>query len=214
MKIALNAILFLPGRIGGLEIYFRNLLTFLQRLDRDNRYALLCDRHYAGEFSPLSENFRIQHCNYSKPSPGWFFRGVIRNLCNIDILKPVMEQVEADLIHHPFSILSPLHGRIPTVLTFHDMQHEFFPEYFSAYEMRVRKEFYRASAERATRIMAISRYSRDCLVNRYGISPEKIDVVYLGYNAASYRVLDDAAELDRIRLKYRLDRPFLYYPAA
>ncbi len=47
------------------------------------------------------------------------------------------------------------------------MQHEFFPEYFSPLEMKGRKEFYRPSAEQATRIIAISEHAKANLVERY-----------------------------------------------
>ncbi len=45
------------------------------------------------------------------------------------------------------------------------------------------------------------------------ISPEKIDVVYIGCDS-QYRVLDDDDGLGKIRSKYGLHRPFMYYPAA
>jgi glycosyltransferase involved in cell wall biosynthesis len=93
------------------------------------------------------------------------------------------------------------------------MQHEFYPEYFSAFEMKTRRELYRPSPGLATRVIAISEHAKSCLVDRYGIQPGKIDVIYNGFNP-SYRILDNPDGLQQIRLKYDLDRPFMYYPAA
>jgi glycosyltransferase involved in cell wall biosynthesis len=213
MKIALNATAFLPGKMGGIETYFRNLLFSLQEVDKENVYSVLCDSHYIKELAITNPNFKEVPCNFTQPSLGWFLRGVIRNTTKIDILRPIMNRFEADVMHHPFSFLNPLNLTIPSVLTFQDMQHEFFPEYFSPYEMKVRNEFYRPSAEQATRIIAISKHVKSCLVEKYGTNPEKIDVIYIGYNPA-YRILDDPAGLEEVRMKYGLRKPFMYYPAA
>jgi glycosyltransferase involved in cell wall biosynthesis len=213
MRIGFNLIAYLPGAMGGMETYCRNLLGALQEVDLNNRYAVLCDSHYTDEIQTKNPHFQIISCNYSRPSFKWFLRGLIRNTINIDILTPFMNRLEVDVIHHPFSFLNPLHAKIPSVLTFHDMQHEFYPEYFSPYEMKIRKELYRPSPRLATRIIAISKHAKASLVDRYRIRPEKVDVIYNGFNP-SYRILDDPDGLEKIRLKYNLDRPFMYYPAA
>lgn len=213
LRIGLNLVAFLPGAMGGMETYLRNLLHAIQGVDAGNQYRLLCDSHYTGEFPDLPSNVRTVECNYTKPSLRWFLRGVLRNTTNIDMLRPFMNRLELDVIHHPFSLLNPLRTTIPSVLTFHDMQHEFFPEFFSRFEMKTRGEFYRASAEEATRIIAISQHAKQCLVERYRIDPGKIEVIHNGCSP-KYRVLQDQDDLDRIRSQYELHRPFLYYPAA
>jgi len=199
--------------MGGVETYLRNLLRSLQEVDHINQYSLICDSHYAYELPLANPNFKVLLSNYTKPSFMWFVRGIIRNTVKIDILRPVMNRLKVDVIHHPFSFLNPLSLTIPSVLTFHDMQHEFFPEYFSAYELKVLKEFYRPSAEQATRIIAISEYVKSSLVEKYEIIPDKIDVIYNGYNS-QYRIIEDRDGLEKIRSKYALHRPFIYYPAA
>ncbi len=213
MNIGINLVGFIPGAIGGVETYIRNLINCLQKIDHYNDYVLLCDDHYAKEFELFNRSFRMQSINYTQPSLMWLLRGVLRNAVNIDILRPVYNRLELDVIHHPFSILNPMETRIPAVLTFLDMQHEYFPQFFSPREMKMRKEFYRPSAEQATRIIAISSHVKSSLVERYGISSEKIDVVYLGCDDR-YKKYDDEDMLHTIRLKYGLDRPFMYYPAA
>jgi glycosyltransferase involved in cell wall biosynthesis len=213
MRIGFNLIAFLPGSMGGMETYCRNLIAALQEVDFDNRYTVLCDSHYKDEIQTRNPLFQVMECNYSKPSFRWFLRGVIRNTFNIDILTPFMNRLEVDVIHHPFSFLNPLHTKIPSVLTFHDMQHEFYPQYFSAFEMKTRNELYRPSPGLATRVIAISEHAKSCLVEKYRINPEKIDVIYNGFSP-SYRVLDDSDGLEKIRVKYSLNRPFMFYPAA
>ncbi|MDW7710829.1 MAG: glycosyltransferase family 1 protein [Deferrisomatales bacterium] len=213
MRIGLNLVRFVPGDMGGMETYFRNLLGHLQQLDQANDYWLLCDERYAGSFELQNSSFRLKPWNYTRPSWRWFARGVLRNALGVDILRPAFNRLELDLVHHPFSFLNPTGTRIPSVLTFHDAQHEFFPEFFSPFDLRQRRQFYRRSAEEATRIIAISAHVKADLVERYGISPDKIDVVHNGCSPA-YRIIADAAALETLRRRCGLDRPFLYYPAA
>lgn len=213
MKIALNTIAFIPGKLGGVETYFRRLLDSLQEVDPGNEYSLLVDSHYADEFPLSNPRFKGVKCNFTEPSFLWFLRGVVRNTVKLDILKPVLNRLPVDVIHHPFSILNPPGLKTPSVLTFHDMQHEFFPEFFSGAELRTRREFTRKSARDATRIIAISEHVKSSLVDKYQIPPDKIDVVYFGYGP-EYRAIDRHDELEQVKAKHGLERPFIYYPAA
>jgi glycosyltransferase involved in cell wall biosynthesis len=199
--------------MGGMETYFRNLLDSLQRHDRKNEYLLLCDRRFEGEFQLFNPAFHREYINFAKPSPAWFLRGVIRSTLNLDILASRMNGVKADVIHHPFTVLTPPGIKIPSVLTFWDMQHEFFPEFFSHHELAKRRRLYRASAENATRIIVSAAFTKECLVNRYQIDAIKIEVVYTGYGS-EYRPGNDADALAAIRSTYGLDKPFIFYPAA
>jgi len=213
MNIGLNAISFVPGRIGGMETYFRNLLYYLQRMDSENRYTLLCDRRYAGEFFLESDRIGVRYVNYARPSYKWFIRGMLRNTMGVDILGREVRGLGVDFIHHPFTVLTPLNTGIPSVLTFWDMQHEFFPEFFDRLEIQRRRRSYQSSALEAERIIVSAGFTRDCLVERYGVAAGKIEVIHTGYGP-QYRVLDDREELECFRRKYDLSRPFLYYPAA
>ncbi|HXY53893.1 MAG TPA: glycosyltransferase family 1 protein [Nitrospirota bacterium] len=213
MNIGLNLVGFIPGTMGGIETYLRNLVHSLQKIDQENSYVLLCDDHYAKEIQIFNDSFTFRSVNYTQPSILWLVRGILRKMTKIDVLRPVFNRLKLDIIHHPFTILNPMRTKIPSVLTFVDMQHEFFPQFFSPAEMKMRKEFYRPSAEQATRIIAISGHVKSSLAERYGISPDKIDVVYLGYDER-YRVYNNEDVLQTTRSKYELNRPFLYYPGA
>lgn len=196
-----------------METYLRNLLQVLQRIDSDDSYTVFCDKRYAAELAIDNERFCIRHLNYARPSFNWWVRGVGRTFFKADILKWSMKGLGVDFIHHPFTVVTPLGTGIPAVLTFWDMQHEFFPEFFDQLELLRRKRNYRASAEEAVQIIVSAGFTKDCLVERYGISSEKIQVIHTGY-APRYRVIDDQDRLQQIRHKYGLERPFLYYPAA
>jgi len=213
MRIGLNIIGLALGAWGGVETYFRNLLHYLQKVDSGNEYTLLIDDRNVTDFPLYNPSFSCQIYHFARPSFPWFVRAALRQALHIDILKPFLNRPPLDVIHHPFNILSPPGLSTPSVLTFHDMQQEYYPAFFSAREQRRRRRTYRSSAEAATRIISISEYTKRCLIDRYNISPDKIDVIYEGCGP-EYRIIGDRQALDLVRQKYGLSQPFLYYPAA
>ncbi|MDD2900151.1 MAG: glycosyltransferase family 1 protein [Desulfuromonadaceae bacterium] len=213
MRVGLNAISFAPRRIGGMETYFRNLLAALLGQDTETEYLLLCDGKYAGEFPESGHRLQVRTFDYAPGSLKWFTRGVCRNLAGIDPLAGRIKSLPVDVIHHPFTVLTPPRSGIRSVLTFHDMQHEFYPDFFPAWELRKKRLTYRQSVEEATRIIAISQHVKDCLVERYQADPSVIDVIYQGCSPA-YRLIHDNESIVRIRNAYGLDKPYMLYPAA
>jgi glycosyltransferase involved in cell wall biosynthesis len=81
----------------------------------------------------------------------------------------------ADLLHMT-TYVSPPWSPCPTVVTIHDLS---FIEYPHAFSWRVRTMLERlvpGSVRRAARVIAVSEWTKQDLVRRYGISPEKISV--------------------------------------
>jgi glycosyltransferase involved in cell wall biosynthesis len=213
MRIGINLTDFIPGKMGGVETYIRNLLFHLQQVDSENTYVLLCDPAMEKEFSLFNRNFSFAHVSCPHSSIKGIVRGVLRHRFKIDLFKMAIDRLQLDVIHHAFSkiIAPPL--KAPEVLSFHDMQQEFCPQFFSSEELKHRQATYRPSVERAARIIASSEHVKGCLVERYGVDPEKVDVAYLSCGP-EYVVIEDEHCLRNISLKYGLDKPFLYYPAA
>lgn len=102
------------------------------------------------------------------------------------------------------SSLSP----VPTVVTIHDLIWRRIPQDYSAIDRRLYEFKYKRSARIATRIIAISERTKSDMVNDWGISPEKIDVVYQGCDPifGKYISPDDK---ERIRSLYRLPRRYI-----
>jgi glycosyltransferase involved in cell wall biosynthesis len=74
------------------------------------------------------------------------------------------------------------------VVTIHDLSFLFFPHSFRSLRRSYLRVFARMSVRRARRVIAVSESTRRDLVEIYGISPAKIDVVHNGVDA-SFRPL-------------------------
>lgn len=86
-----------------------------------------------------------------------------------------------DLIHPSHTNATeilPHVGDTPLVITVHDMTHELFPGNFASGDPTSRRK--RLFAERADRIIAISRKTKEDLVELFHLNPDKVDVIHHG----------------------------------
>jgi glycosyltransferase involved in cell wall biosynthesis len=212
MRIGINALGLRPGQVGGVEVYLRNLVANLGRIDPDNEYLVFVDRHSQSVFgSGLLPNVRQVVIAPSPPvSP------VVRALRYWGWLpSPLADQLKGsgvDVIHYPDSIINPLGVALPCVLTFHDIQHEYFPRHFSLKTRLLRKLTYGPSARKARQIITNSQFTRDTLVEKFGVPTGKITPIHWGVDAA-FRPDVSPTEVQRVRQKYHLPQVFAFYPA-
>ncbi|TET55068.1 MAG: glycosyltransferase family 1 protein, partial [Anaerolineales bacterium] len=84
---------------------------------------------------------------------------------------------DGELFHATEHLLPPLRG-IPTVLTVHDLIFRHLP----AHHKRLNRWYLNATmplyCRRASHIIAVSDYTRQDLIEAYGVSPDKITVVH------------------------------------
>lgn len=102
----------------------------------------------------------------------WRSAAISRQLLNDDVS-----------LYHGLSNELPLNiGRaaIPSVVTIHDVIYRRVPQDYKAIDRALYDFKYSRSAKNATRVIAISRKTRDDLVEDYQIDPAKIDVIYQG----------------------------------
>jgi glycosyltransferase involved in cell wall biosynthesis len=83
-----------------------------------------------------------------------------------------------DVYFCPFGTLWPRPVRKPSVLTFHDMQERFYPEFFTPKDHEERFYHYDWSLRMADAVIAISEFTRDMSVKIVGVPRSKFHVVH------------------------------------
>ena len=56
MRIGVNALYLIPGKVGGTEIYLRNLLPALAAIDRENEYLIFVNRDFGGAVARVTSD--------------------------------------------------------------------------------------------------------------------------------------------------------------
>ena len=88
-----------------------------------------------------------------------------------------------DVIHAP-SYTAPLWSPVPVVLSIHDVSYERHPQWYPYRRDWARRVFYRRSANAASHILTISRFSAAEITAAYRIPAERMTVTLLGVDDA------------------------------
>ncbi len=115
---------------------------------------------------------------------------------------------DARLFHATEHLLMPL-GKIPTVLTVHDLIFKLFPDYHKKLNYHYLNRAMPIFCQRASKIIAVSEATRTDIVTHYDVDPDKITVVYEAA-AASFRP-PDGNEIEDVRKKYELPLHYLIH---
>jgi glycosyltransferase involved in cell wall biosynthesis len=99
---------------------------------------------------------------------------------------------------HCTTFRAPLRCRVPVVVTVHDLAAVRFPELFTTWTRLYAQTFLRPVLRAATRVLAVSEFTKRDVIALTGVAEERIDVAY---NAADERVFTSegpAAEGDYV----------------
>ncbi len=198
-RIGIDARLFGTAHTG-IGMYTEELIGNLLKIDTHNQYVVFALPeivHLFPFYSPNLEKKAVDYKHYSY-SEQLFLPGIIN-------------KAKVDLVHYTNFNTPVLWGSVKSVVTVHDLTLLFHP---GRSRSKIRKWVYRyvikRTCERATRIIAVSKATKDDIVNHLGIDPNKIDVVY---EAASQRlkVDPDPKKIEAIKTKYDITKPFFMY---
>jgi glycosyltransferase involved in cell wall biosynthesis len=234
VRIAIKAMDLLPGEMGGAGDYVYNLVHALARVDEQNEVLILLRHVNRDVFAGLNQsNFRylVLESPLTRPMAGpgqvllpWLMRHLaiakaLRNLfqafqtrLGYDLTGEI-ERLEPDLVHFPQSVMDSLTLSLPSVLTLHDIQHEYHPEFFTPQELQFRRRTYKSSAEKASLIITDAEFTRQTLVEKYHVPAAKVYPIFMGVDHTTFRSDHPQEKLRRLREKYRLPERFAFYPA-
>lgn len=117
-------------------------------------------------------------------------------------------------IFHGLSNELPLNIRkaqgVKSIVTIHDLLFLRFPEGYKAIDRKIYDYKFRRACHNADRIIAVSQFTKQEIIDRYAISPDKIDVVYQGCDPQFRQVVSDEQK-DIIRELHHLPRRYILY---
>lgn len=125
-----------------------------------------------------------------------------------------MRKIDAavDVLLAPLTIFSFYGMRVPSVLSIHDIQQEYHPEFFTWREKVSRWAAYRLSAWCAARVQASSAYIRDCLLDKFSfMTGDRIVIIPEGVDRGQFSP-EAPAEKPPV-LAHLQGNDFLFYPA-
>ncbi len=120
----------------------------------------------------------------------------------------VLKKIKPDLFFSPDGYLS-LRTKVPSVVQFHDLNYEHYPHDVQKKYQWHYKTFFPRFARKAKRIVTVSEFSKQDIVDCYGIDPNRIDVAYNGVNEKFTPISDEVQEA--IRARYTDGNPYFMF---
>jgi glycosyltransferase involved in cell wall biosynthesis len=185
------------ARQGGNETYIKNLIAAIAELDGENRYTLfLANARAARDWHGRYSNFAVRLL--PPPTP------IVR----------VPVALAFELRRHPVDVLhvqytAPPFCPAPVIATIHDLAFEHLPETFTRRGQMQLRLTVRRTARRAARIITVSEFSRQDIINTYRLPPEKIIVTHNGVEPRFTPHPASNNEAADVRRRFSIERNYL-----
>jgi glycosyltransferase involved in cell wall biosynthesis len=204
MKIAVNTRLLLKNKMEGIGVHAFHVLKRITVNHPEHQFLFLFDRKYSEEFvfsSNVTPVVLYPQARHPVLFYWWFEYSVARTL----------NQVKPDIFYSPDGFLS-LNTKVPSVPVIHDLNYEHYPKDLTRTVSWYYRHFSPLFAAKAKRIITVSEFSKQDIVQQYNISADKIDVVYNGADS-QYKPMGEN-EKQEIRTKYANGEEYFLYVSA
>ncbi|MEJ2661392.1 MAG: glycosyltransferase family 1 protein, partial [Desulfobacteraceae bacterium] len=123
-------------------------------------------------------------------------------------LPRILDKSDFSLFHGPSHVL-PRPTACPMVVTMLDLIFLRYPQYFRAWDRNYYHHIFRKSAHRADHIISISQATKEDLVERFEVPPEKIAVIYPAFDDVFQPLGPE--RLSEVRKAYQLPQAYVLY---
>ena len=201
MKIAVNTRLLLKGKLEGIGWVAYETLRRMVTAHPEVEFYFLFDREpdpmflFADNVKPVVLFPQARHPFLFI----WFFELSVTR---------ALKRIQPDLFFSPDGYLS-LRTETPSVVQFHDLNFEHFPNDMPKIHLWHYKKYFPKFAHKAKRIVTVSEFSKQDIVDCYHIDPQKIDVAYNGVNEVFCPI--DSEQQNAIRSQYAGGHPFFMF---
>lgn len=185
MRIGIDARMYGPETGGGPGRYVKQIVTYLQKHDKENEYVLFLRK----------ENFK--HCAIERSQrKRWTkVRADVPWYSAAEQLKMprYIDRQKLDLVHYPhFNV--PIRAKTPFVVTVHDIimleqtwasKATTLPAWKYWLKQRGQQKIFRHIAKNARDIVTVSNHAKGQIIHRLNASPKRVHVVYNGVESAA-----------------------------
>jgi glycosyltransferase involved in cell wall biosynthesis len=192
------------ARSYGSFTYLKNFLPHLAQLDHSNQYEVFLPADRAGELEVRQPNFRVRLGRIAPCS------GALRVLWEQLVLLWILRSNRVDVVyttHNLAILLSP----IPSIILVQNVEPFFAGKFPNAFWLRPRLWLLRLltglSLRQSRKIIAISEWEKDFLVEHFHLPPSKIVVSYPGVTEGFQPPAQNSAA--QLRERLGLEQPYI-----
>lgn len=184
----------------GIGRYVYELVEHLIKHDKKNEYVLFMNNPEYEAYEPKSKRItkvlvNAKHYSFAEQTKFWW----------------ALKRAKLDLMHFTH-FNAPILYRKPSVVTIHDLTLSFYPgkKMNSSFRRFAYNRVLKSAARNAKSIIAVSKNTKQDLIDIVKVSPSKIEVVYEGVGDEFGPREDKEAVMDLIK-KYNISKVFMLY---
>ena len=204
MKIVVNTRLLLKNRLEGIGWFSYETLKRITQNHPEHEFVFVFDRPFDHEFI-FSDN--VTPMVLFPPTRHPVLQYIWLEISMVRLLK----KHKPDLFFSPDGFLS-LRAKTPSVAVIHDLNFEYYPQDVKWADRKFYKRYFPLYARKAKRLATVSNYSKQDLINCYGIDSEKIDVTCNGVNESYHPLTQE--EIASVRENLTGGVPYFIYVGA
>lgn len=207
MKIGVSAFAGDSGK-SGISQYMKNIFKRLPELSIEDEYVMFMADSDREHFDFDHERVHIVTL------PDWFGHPLINIFWHLICLPVMLAIYRCECVFLPAGNrrLAWWYG-VPSVGTVHDLSQLHVKAKYDLFRMFYGKKVLPFFIRRLTRVIAVSKATRQDLEHHAAVNPVDIDVVYNGADLDHFKPLDKALAAQRVRKKYAIDAPYILYTA-
>lgn len=206
MRVGIDARFYGGEQSKGLGRYTQKLVEYLAQIDHKNEYVIFLQEE---EF----KNWKIKNKNFHPVEAPYRWYSIAEQ-----IFMPIkIRQAKLDFIHFPhFNV--PLFYRGPFIVTIHDLILSRYPTErattLGPWLYKIKQLAYHRVVKHAAlnskKIITVSKYSKNDIIDYFKIEDNKIEVTYEGasFNGSQEVKSEDC---EKVMKKYNISGPFLLY---
>lgn len=204
MRIAINTRFLLQGRLEGIGVFTKEVVSRMVKSHPEIEFFFFFDRAYDESFVFADNVTPIVVQPPARHPVLWYlwFEWAVPYY---------LKKHKIDHFFSPDSYLS-LRTKIPQTVVIHDLAFEHFPEAVSGLVSKFYSYYLPRYAKKAEQIITVSEFTKHDIIEKYGVDASKISVTY---NAADskFKALATADQL-AVREKYVDGAPYFLYVGA
>lgn len=201
MRIGMNLLFMVPGEVGGSEPLLVNLVRALATTD--NELLVYAVRGFSRAYPDLADQVQVLEAPWSSGAQG------LRIAAEHTWLAASATRRRLDVLHHGVGT-TPFIKTVPSVVTIHDIQFQHFPGNFVKRKRIWLKINVPYSIRSCKMVTVPSEWVATDIVQAFNADRSKVAVVPFG---STNLFPHDHCTATEVRARFRLDRPFLFYPA-
>ncbi len=182
MKIAINCQFWILHGGGGIKEYIASLVSHLEKVDHENEYVLyVLEDQFEDAKAKLPARFKLKPIPYQRN----FVSKVLRSLFAQRFWSKEEQEERFDVFHSPF-FHAPKMKKARVIMTVHDLRLYRYPETYPFLRYQFLKSAVRKSIARVDKIIAISQFTKDEIIDTCGVNPDKVKVIHEAINRSFF----------------------------